>query len=233
MSSHVETVGTCNLVLSSGFILRLEKTFYVPSFCKNLISISRLTPLRFYFNFLDSGFTLMNKYEIIGFREPCEDLYFINLQNNTTYNSMHVSTRLKQRVVNEDSSMLWHQRLGHISIDKIKQLVNDGILSTLDFADFENYVDCIKGKQTNKFKTNAKRSSHLLEIIHTNICCPDMGASSLRYFIAFIDDYSLYMYLYLLHSKDEALDTFKVFKAKVEKHCGKQIKIVRLDRGRE
>jgi len=38
MSSHVESIGTCNLVLSSGFILHLEKTFYVPSFSKNLIS---------------------------------------------------------------------------------------------------------------------------------------------------------------------------------------------------
>ena len=42
MSSHVEVIATCNLVLSSGFILELEKTFYVPSFSKNLISISRL-----------------------------------------------------------------------------------------------------------------------------------------------------------------------------------------------
>jgi len=41
------------------------------------------------------------------------------------------------------------------------------------------------------------------------------------------------MYLYLLRSKDEALDAFKVFKAKVEKQCGKQIKIVRSDRDGE
>ena len=45
MSSCVEAIGTCNLVLSSGFILELEKTFYVPSFSRNLISISRLVPL--------------------------------------------------------------------------------------------------------------------------------------------------------------------------------------------
>jgi len=104
-----------------------------------------------------------------------------------------------------------------------------GVLSTLDFADFETCVNCIKGKQSNKFKKGAQRSSNLLEIIHTDICCPDMDASSLKYFITFIDDYSRYMYLYLLHSKDEALDVFKVFKAEVEKQCEKQIKIVRSD----
>ena len=41
------------------------------------------------------------------------------------------------------------------------------------------------------------------------------------------------MYLYLLRSKDEALDTFKVFKVELENQCGKNIKIVRLDRGGE
>lgn len=78
--------------------------------------------------------------------------------------------------------MLCHRRLGHISIERIKQLVNKGVLSTLDFVDFETCVDCIKDKQTNKSKEGAKRSSNLLEIIHTDICCADMDASSPKYF---------------------------------------------------
>ena len=41
------------------------------------------------------------------------------------------------------------------------------------------------------------------------------------------------MYLYLPCSKDESLDAFKVFEAKVENQCGKHIKIVRSDRGGE
>ena len=52
-----------------------------------------------------------------------------------------------------------------------------------------------------------------------------------KYFITFIDDYSRYMYVYLLHNKYEALDAFKVFKAEVENQCGKQIQIVRSYRG--
>ena len=48
MSSRVEAISTYSLVLSSGFILELEKTFYVPSFSRNLISISRLVPLAFH-----------------------------------------------------------------------------------------------------------------------------------------------------------------------------------------
>ena len=41
------------------------------------------------------------------------------------------------------------------------------------------------------------------------------------------------MYIYLFHNKNEALGAFKVFKAEVKKQCGKQIKIVRTDRGGE
>ena len=44
MGSHVEAIGTCYLTLSSGFVLELEKTFYVSSFSRNLISVSRLVP---------------------------------------------------------------------------------------------------------------------------------------------------------------------------------------------
>ena len=60
-----------------------------------------------------------------------------------------------------------------------------------------------------------------------------MDSHCKKFFISFIDDYSRYMYLYMLHNKNEALDVFKVFKAEVEKQCGKQIKIVRSNRGGE
>uniref|UniRef100_A0A2N9IKJ5 Integrase catalytic domain-containing protein n=1 Tax=Fagus sylvatica TaxID=28930 RepID=A0A2N9IKJ5_FAGSY len=89
------------------------------------------------------------------------------------------------------------------------------------------------GKQTNKSKKGANRSSDILEIIHTDICSLDMDSHGQKYFISFIDDYSRYMYLYMLYNKKEALDAFKIFKAEVEKQCGKQIKIVRSDRGGE
>ena len=94
-------------------------------------------------------------------------------------------------------------------------------------------MNFIKGGQTKKSKRGAKRSTNLLEIIHTDICYLDMDANGQKYFITFIDDYSRYMYLCLLRSKDEALGTFKVFKIEVENQCGQLIKIMRSDRGEE
>jgi len=233
MGSHVEAIGTCYLILSTGFILKLEKTFYVPSFSRNLISVSRLLPFEYSFNFSESSFSLFYKSDCVGNGILSDGLFCINSQNNTTYDSMHVHTGIKRCVIDENSSKLWHQRLGHILIDRIKRLVNEGVLNTLDFTDFETCVDIIKGKQTNKSKKGVTRSSDILEIIHTDIYRPDLYSHSHKYFISFIDDYSRYMYLYMLHNKNEALDAFKIFKAEVEKQCGKQIKILRSDRGRE
>ena len=49
---------------------------------------------------------------------------------------------------NEKSIFLWHKRLGHISKEMMKRLVNNEILLNLDFTDLGICVDCIKGKQT-------------------------------------------------------------------------------------
>ena len=176
--------------------MHLERTFYVPDFSRNLISISTLVPLGFSFNFSDSGFSLLRNSETVGYGILSDGLYRLELQNGIAHTSLHVNGGLKGCIVNEEPSMLWHRRLGHISIERVKRLVKEGV-DTVDFAHFETCVSCIKGKQTNKCKKGAKRSSNLLEIIHTDICCPDMNAKDPKYFITFIDD-SRYMYFYFV-----------------------------------
>ncbi|KAL0295040.1 UNVERIFIED_CONTAM: Retrovirus-related Pol polyprotein from transposon TNT 1-94 [Sesamum angustifolium] len=67
-----------------------------------------------------------------------------------------------------------------------------------------------------------------------NICGPFPPCfNGQRYFVSFIDDYSRYMYLYLIFDKSEAFDAFKAYKVEVEKQLEKSIKIVRSDRGGE
>jgi hypothetical protein len=50
-------------------------------------------------------------------------------------------------------------------------------------------------------------------------------------FITFIDDYSHYGYIYPIKDRSKALDTFKLFKAKIENQHELKIKIMRSDRG--
>ena len=108
MGSHVEAIGTCYLNLNGGFVLELQKTFYVPSFSRNLISISRLVPFGYSFHFSETFFSLIYKSECVGNGILSDGLYCIFLQNDTAYNSLHVQTGIKRCVVKEDSSTLWH-----------------------------------------------------------------------------------------------------------------------------
>ncbi|KAL6319114.1 hypothetical protein AAG906_011192 [Vitis piasezkii] len=57
------------------------------------------------------------------------------------------------------------------------------------------------------------------------------GIVGKRYFITFIDDCTRYCYVYLLRSKDEALDVFKHYKNEVENQLSRKIKVIRSDRG--
>jgi transposase InsO family protein len=52
-------------------------------------------------------------------------------------------------------------------------------------------------------------------------------------FITFTDDYSRFGYIYPIKERTEALDKFKIFKAKVENQHSSKIKVVWSDRGGE
>ena len=67
---------------------------------------------------------------------------------------------------------------------------------------------------------NVQKPSNILDLVHIDICeiNGQLTLSGKRYFITCIDDYSRYYYLYLLSSKDEALEKFKINKNEVELH---------------
>nr|GEW35691.1 hypothetical protein [Tanacetum cinerariifolium] len=54
-----------------------------------------------------------------------------------------------------------------------------------------------------------------------------------KYVITFIDDASMFFYVYLLHAKDEALDKIRIYKIEVELQQNDLIKTLRTDRGGE
>jgi hypothetical protein len=130
----------------------------------------------------------------------------------------------------ENSAILWHKRLGHISKPRIERLVSDEILGPLDLSDFEVCIECIKGKQTNVRKVGANRAKNALDLIHTDICGPFPTASwnGQRYFIMFIDDYSRYGYLYLIHEKSQSLTYLKLSKLKLNFNLERKLRPLNL-----
>nr|GEV83361.1 zinc finger, CCHC-type [Tanacetum cinerariifolium] len=102
-----------------------------------------------------------------------------------------------------NDSMLWHARLGNVHFKRMQDMSKYGLIPAFD-VDIEN--DLCDLHATPSLKNE-------------------------KYFVTLIDDASRFCYVHLLHSKDEALDKFKVFKTEVELQQGSQIKRFRTDRG--
>ncbi|GJT05574.1 zinc finger, CCHC-type containing protein [Tanacetum coccineum] len=133
-----------------------------------------------------------------------------------------------------NDSILWHARLGHVHFKRMQDMSKDGLIPAFDM-NTKKCKTCMLTKITKKPFQNVKRETKVLELIHSDLC--DLHATpSLEnkiYFVIFIDDASRFCYVYLLHTKDEALDKFKVFKTEVELQQGSLIKRFRTDKGGE
>ncbi|KAD6795845.1 hypothetical protein E3N88_06741 [Mikania micrantha] len=236
----VAAVGTLELIMKTGLCIKLYDTLYIPEISRNLVSGPKLDMDGFYVSHGNGRLTISSNSQVFGTGLLDGGLYKLELDDDfskslLSYNINENSTKTKRKRDLETSSMLWHQRLGHISRDRLSRLVKDEVLPSLDFTDFGTCVKCLKGKMTTSTKKGATRSSNLLEIIHTDISGPYTiaGITGHTSFITFIDDYSRYMYLYLIKDKSESLTTFKDYKTEVENQLDLKIKVVRSDRGGE
>ena len=227
----VESIGKIKLKLSSGFVLELTNVLYVPAMRRSLMSASKL---------VEEGITFIGNKECIKFFSKGSLIgkaflhdHLWKMQCTLLDNGLIVLNTTAKRMHNFDNSyMLWHKRLGHISRDRIMQLTKLNFIPTLDFNSASECIDCMKGKTTNFRKMDAKRSKNLLEIIHTDVCgpFPVKTICGNSYFVSFIDDFSRHGYIFLIKEKSAVLKCFKVFKCEVEKQLNLVIKIVRSDR---
>ena len=108
-------------------------------------------------------------------------------------------------------------------------------LIEINNKEFDKCETCVKSKFTKKPLPSVKRDTSILELIHSDICELNgiLTCGGKQYLITFCDDYSRFLHVYLLHSKYEAFEDFKLYKAEVENQKEKQIKILRSDRGGE
>ena len=52
------------------------------------------------------------------------------------------------KVNNDSATCLWHCRLGHIGVKRMKKLHADGILESLDYESLDSCEPCLMGKMT-------------------------------------------------------------------------------------
>ena len=92
------------------------------------------------------------------------------------------------KVNNDSANYLWHCRLGHIGVKRMKKLHKDGFLESLGYESFDACEPCLLGKMTKTpFFGTMERVTDLLEIIHTDVCDPMSvdARGKYRYFLTF------------------------------------------------
>ena len=84
----------------------------------------------------------------------------LDLDSSVTH--IHHIEAKRCKVNNESATYLWHCRLGHIGVKRMKKLHADGLLESLDACE-----PCLMGKMTKTpFSRTMERAIDLLEIIH-------------------------------------------------------------------
>ena len=126
------------------------------------------------------------------------------------------SNRLKTSL--SDETCLWHLHLGYIALNMIQKLVKDDPLSFMEVGPSPQDESCLEGEMTKgPFESKCNRAKGLLELVHSDVCgtMNVKAQGGYEYYATYIDDYSRYEYVYLIHRKSETFDKFKEFRMDV------------------
>lgn len=228
----IKGLGSVLLNFTSGKCLSLDNVLYVPGIRKNLLSEIVLSKCG-YKQVLESDKYILSRHgTFVGFGYVCNGMIRLNLNYPSYDNSICMASTSTSNSLNK--SQLWHARLGHIHYKRLKDMSKMSMIPAFDM-NIEKCKTCMLTKITRQPFKDVVRESKVLELIHSDLCdfhaTPSLGNK--KYVVTFIDDASRYCYVYLLHSKDEALDKFKIYKQQVELHKNELIKVLRTDRGGE
>lgn len=145
--------------------------------------------------------------------------------------------QVAQAVVND--GMLWHALLGHVLASKMNVLAKacDGNPkfnheNVRVFYEVMVCGGCAQGKRTTSpfaLKSISEvKTQRPLDVVHTDVMGPMKPSSKggAQFVVTFIDDFSRFLYVYLLASKAHVFDRFCEFQVLAENQPGCKIKCV-------
>ena len=236
---YTEGIGELKLnELKHNGLAGIEDVTYVPNLTCSLLSVSSIAKSGYVTLFKDNHCGIYHKNDVSIRGNPLLETY----EKNGTY-KLNLETKVNNVALKAGNTRstqnIWHRRFAHLGTNSLSLLENglvDGI-SKLQDKRHDPCETCCKSKQIRAPlpRDEAQRGSDLLEIIHSDVCevTDCQSWEGYKYFVTFTDDKTRYTVVALLKTKNEVFQKFKEYKAIVEKHTGKQIKILRSDNGTE
>ena len=214
----------------------MYKVLYVPSLTCNLFSVRAAA---------EKGNTVNFGFDKCWIRDKWGSLRGMGLLNDKVYELkcecvIQEHERASVASDGERSLDLWHQRLGHVGEQQLKEMVSKEMVRGVRIPKTSQLLfceGCVEGKMKHKpFQPVGEiRSTRLLERVHSDVCGP-LSVESIgrkKYFVTFIDDYSRCCRVYFMRQKNEVFEKFKEFEALVTNDTGSTIGVLRSDNGGE
>ncbi|KAG2399616.1 Retrovirus-related Pol polyprotein from transposon TNT 1-94 Protease [Vigna angularis] len=223
-------IGTVKIKMYDGTIRTLQGVRHVKGLKKNLLSVGQLDDLGCKIH-IEGGILKMVKGNLIVMKAEKIAVNLYMLLGDTLQEADASVATTKE----EEATMMWHYRLGHMSERGLKILADHNLLPGLKTVNLPFCEHCVTSKQHRlKFAKVTARSKHILDLIHSDVWeSPEISMGGAKYFVSFIDDYSRRLWVYPIKKKSDVFPVFKEFKAQVELETGKMIKCLRTDNGGE
>ena len=214
--------------------LRLTEVLYSPEVGYTLVSVGRLDEKGFTVTFSGSKCTIQGPNgNHIGAIPKTKGLYRVVHDQLESVNSVDEQLSLDQ----------FHRRMGHISVEVARKLVEKGFVTGVRLEPTPSgepffCESCVYAKATRKpvpKVRDGERATKFGEEIHTDLWGPAPIATKggKKYYITFTDDMSRLTHLYLLRAKSDAFTTYKEYEAWCKTQLDAKIKVLHSDRGGE
>jgi len=221
-------IGSIKLRNHDGSTRILWDVQYVPKLKKNLISLGALE-IKGLVVIMRDGILKATSGALVmmnGVRR--NNLYYY--QRSTVVGTSTATTSSTKKDV--EATKLWHMRLVHDGEKSLQILAKQGLLKGTKTCKLEFCEHCVLGKQQRvKFGTAIHYTKDILDYVHSDVWGPAKTPSigSRHYFVTFVDDISRRVCVFTMKHKDEVLGSFLKWKAQVENHKGRKIKVLRTD----
>ncbi|GFP94834.1 uncharacterized mitochondrial protein atmg00810 [Phtheirospermum japonicum] len=247
LDTHESYSGNGSVIVGNGNVLnishignakisedvKLLDVLVVPHITKNLLSISKLTadyPVDVIFS--DKFFAIQNRLtkKILAQARCNQGLYLLGRGIPALVAAIQVK-RLKAIFD------LWHLRLGHGPFSVISLLNKQGCLSVTSVLPNPSLCSSCQLAKSKRipFSLNDKRATAVLHLIHCDLWGPAPVSTSdgFKYYVAFVDDFSRFTWIYPLRAKFEFYDVFFRFHAFVCNQLSRTMKTFQSDGGTE
>jgi hypothetical protein len=229
-SCKVIGIGTIKIKMFDNVVRTLGEVKHVLEMKKNLILLGTLDLKGYSYKF-DHGIMNVSKGAMVVMKGQKISDNIYKLLGSTILGGVVAVSKSE-----DDDTLLWHMRLGHMSECGMRELHKRNLLAWIRSCKLDFCKYCVVGKQCRvQFKTATHNTKGKLDYVHSDIWGPVRVASKggAQYFMSFIDDYSRKVWVYFLKNKFDAFATFKKWKAEEENQTGRKLKCLRIDNGTE